>query len=192
LQAEQHSRALLNRELIHRGHNTLAQAQAIVSQTLRSDPNAARAINGRLQALANTNDLLTSSPLQIGLLDQILKTELVPYGLERISLSGPELALPAEMARAIGLIVHELATNAAKYGALSSVNGRLAVAWTIEGNRARLAWTESNGPMVNAPTRTSFGSTLIKSLIAMHGGQSHLDYQPTGLVCSLNFEMPIT
>ena len=87
LRGEQESRELLNRELVHRGRNTIAVAQAVVSQTLRADTSAARAINGRLRALLNTNEILTTSTLQTGLLRQVIEAEVTPYGLERISLS---------------------------------------------------------------------------------------------------------
>jgi two-component sensor histidine kinase len=103
----------VNRELVHRGRNTIAVAQAVVSQTLRADTSAANAINGRLRALLNTNEILTTSTLQTGLLRQVIEAEVAPYGLERISLSGPPVALQPDLARTLALVIHELATNAA-------------------------------------------------------------------------------
>jgi hypothetical protein len=119
----------LNRELVHRGRNTIAVAQAIVSQTLRADKSAAIAINGRLRALLNTNEILTTFTLQTGLLRQVIEAEVTPYGLERISLSGPPVTLQPDLARTFALVIHELATNAAKYGSLSSATG----AWRSTG-----------------------------------------------------------
>jgi two-component sensor histidine kinase len=191
LRAEQQSRELLNRELVHRGRNTIAVAQAVVSQTLRADTSAASAINGRLRALLNTNEILTTSTLQTGLLRQVIEAEVAPYGLERISLSGPPVALQPDLARTLALVIHELATNAAKYGSLSSPTGRLAINWNFDNNAVALTWMECGGPSVLPPAKVGFGTTLIKSLQqSSFSGMVDLDFRPAGLVCSVRFQVP--
>ena len=172
LRGEQESRELLNRELVHRGRNTIAVAQAVVSQTLRADTSAARAINGRLRALLNTNEILTTSTLQTGLLRQVIEAEVTPYGLERISLSGPPVALQPDLARTLALVIHELATNAAKYGSLSSDTGRLAINWDFDNGVVALMWMECGGPSVLPPTKVGFGNhsdQVIAAIVQQHG-----------------------
>ena len=190
LRAEQESRELLNRELVHRGRNTIAIAQSIVSQTLRADPSTANAINGRLRALLNTNETLTTSAPETDLLRQIIEAEVTPYGLERISLSGPPVALQPDLARTLALVIHELATNAAKYGSLSSVAGRLTINWSFANHAVALTWIECGGPSVRPPTKVGFGTTLIKSLQRLLSSVVELDFRPTGLVCNARFEVP--
>jgi len=179
----------LNRELVHRGRNTIAVAQAVVSQALRSNASAANAINGRLRALLKTNEILTTSALQTGLLRQVIEAEVTPYGLERISLTGPPVALQPGLARALALVIHELATNAAKYGSLSCVSGRLAINWSFDNDAVALTWVECGGPSVNPPTKVGFGTTLIKSLQQSFNSVVDLDFQSTGLVCSVRFQV---
>jgi two-component sensor histidine kinase len=109
--------------------------------------------------------------------------------LERISLSGPPVALQPDLARAFALVIHELATNAAKYGSLSSAAGRLAINWNFDNNAVALTWMECGGPSVLPPAKVGFGTTLIKSL-QQFGSVVDLDFRPTGLVCSVRFEVP--
>jgi PAS domain S-box-containing protein len=194
-QAEERQRLLVN-ELNHRVKNTLATVQAIVSQTLRSTPDPESAferVQARLMALSNTHNLLTATSWTGATLGDVLGAELRPYRSqgERVVLRGPPVALNARTALAFGLIAHELATNAAKYGALSVPAGRLEISWRVtgeEGSRqVELTWREQDGPSVAEPTRKGFGSRLVERSIRDLHGTAEVDYAPAGLVCHMSF-----
>jgi two-component sensor histidine kinase len=191
VRAEDQQRLLLD-ELNHRVKNTLATVQAIAQQTLRgatSPAQFAQAFEARLLALSQTHNALTDGRWRGAGLRQILDQELSPHGVERIELRGPDVHLPARMALALGLVFHELATNAAKYGALST-DGRLALDWRVDDGRLRLDWRERGGPPVAAPHRRGFGSRLIeRTLSGELGGEISLDYQPEGFSC--RFSVPL-
>lgn len=196
---EQHQRVLLA-ELSHRVKNTLASVRSIAAQTLRSAPSIdsfGPAFDGRLKALALAHGVLTragwgDADLK-GLLEQILK----PFEGGRagqVVLTGPSARLPARQVVVMSLMLHELATNAAKYGALSATGGRLSVEWRIDRYESRAAmrlrWTESGGPPVRPPTRRGFGTALIERSIAHElDGSATFDYRPEGLVCQLAFPL---
>lgn len=192
VRAEQQQKLLLD-ELNHRVKNTLATVQSIAAQTLRTtpDPEAFKqAFESRLMALSSTHDLLTASSWRGADLREILRAEFRPHGTERYRLEGPELGLSPARALALGLLFHELATNAAKYGALSSPEGCVKVTWKIETeaghDRLVITWTEENGPEVVKPTRKGFGSRLIeRSLKGELGGEATLDYRPDGIHCQV-------
>ncbi|WP_296596107.1 PAS domain-containing protein [Phenylobacterium sp.] len=190
--AERQQKLLVD-ELNHRVKNTLATVQAIASQTMRTtaDPKAFReAFESRLLALSATHDLLTAANWRAADLCDVLLVELRPFGESRYSTHGPDVDLNPAEAVALGLVFHELATNAAKYGALSNADGRVDVAWTREDGRLELTWTESGGPNVTPPTRRGFGSRLIeKSLEGQLAGKARLDFAPGGLVCRVG--MPL-
>jgi PAS domain S-box-containing protein len=194
--AERRQKLLVD-ELNHRVKNTLATVQAIASQTLRTaaDPDAFReAFESRLIALAATHDLLTATSWRSAPLRDVLMVEFRPYGAERYRLEGPDVALAPSEALALGLLFHELATNAAKYGALSNGEGCVAVSWSLveaEGERRlALQWTERGGPPVQAPARRGFGSRLIeRSLKGTLKGEARLDFAPDGLRCRV--ELPL-
>ncbi|MBO9560860.1 MAG: PAS domain-containing protein [Caulobacter sp.] len=192
VQAQDQQRLLLD-ELNHRVKNTLATVQAISQQTLRgaADPAAfAKAFEARLLALSQTHNALTDGVWSGAGLRHILDLELQPYGPERVTLDGPDVHLPARMALSLGMVFHELATNAAKYGALSK-NGRLSVSWRQEEEGLAFTWRETGGPAVFAPTRRGFGSRLIERSVASElRGRIELDYRPEGLVCA--FWVPMT
>jgi two-component system CheB/CheR fusion protein len=187
---------LLVAELSHRVKNTLATVQAIVNQTLRDKsvgPDVQEAIDARLQAVSLSHDLLVDRDWGGVELEAIARSQLGPYLGEkpRVRLEGPAVNLSAQSAIPFGLLLHELATNAAKYGALSKANGEVSISWeVIQGDRGRklkLVWKESGGPKVMPPLKIGFGSYLIE-----HGVQDaeiKRDYRPSGLVCTL--EMPI-
>jgi PAS domain S-box-containing protein len=185
---------LLVDELNHRVKNTLATVQSIAAQTLRTSPNPEdfrKAFEARLMALSSAHDLLTASSWrQAGLRDVIL-IELRPHGIERYRLDGPDVPLaPAEALR-LSLIFHELATNAAKYGALANTDGCVRVSWRVEPGpeaaRLVLDWSEVGGPPVTSPTRRGFGSRLIeRSLQAESGGAAVMTYASEGLRCRLS------
>jgi PAS domain S-box-containing protein len=186
----EHQQKLLLDELNHRVKNTLATVQSIAAQTLRNTPDPAAfkaAFEARLMALSATHDLLTARNWRSAGLGDVLRAELGPYGGHRATLDGPDVDLSPAEALALGLIFHELATNAAKYGALSTAGGGLEIRWSeTDGDRRRLdlQWREHGGPAVCAPTRRGFGSRLIeRSLGAL--GESTLEFAKDGLVCRI-------
>jgi PAS domain S-box-containing protein len=180
--------AMLMRELSHRVKNTLAVIQAMMRQTLRStsDPKAfAEAFEGRIRSLAASHALLTDSDWRGASLAAIIKDQLsgvVDDVERRFSLRGPDVVLPAETATQLGLLLHELATNATKYGALSNATGRIGIRWSSVAGKLHLTWRERGGPMIETPPhRTGFGTALIDSSVA----KIHRRYHPQGLVCRI-------
>ncbi len=195
LQAEERQ-ALLNRELSHRLKNTLAMVQAIAAQTLRNAPDldAARdALADRLVAMGKAHDMLLSGTREGASLDAVVRSSLVIHddaAADRFRMSGPHVGVGSRAALSLALTVHELATNAAKYGALSTARGCVLVEWTID--RAgpepvlRLRWREVDGPRVKPPTRRGFGSRLIeRGLAGTIGGEVRLAYPVEGVTCEL-------
>jgi PAS domain S-box-containing protein len=186
VQAEDQQRLLLD-ELNHRVKNTLATVQAISQQTLRGAPDPAafaKAFEARLLALSQTHNALTDGQWAGAGLRHILDLELLPHGAERVRLDGPDTHLPARMALSLGMVFHELATNAAKYGALSQ-DGRLSVSWRHEDGGLAFTWRETGGPVVAPPSRRGFGSRLIeRSLTGELRGRFEIDYRPEGVVCA--------
>ncbi len=192
VRAERQQKLLLD-ELNHRVKNSLATVQAIAHQTLRSasDPLAFReSFESRLLALSATHDLLTASSWRGACLRDVLMTELRPFAAEQYTLAGPEVELSSAETLALGLVLHELATNAAKYGGLSQAGGQVAIAWGVGQGWLELDWIEAGGPPVAPPTRRGFGSRLIeRSLKDQLGGEARLDFQPTGLVCRIRLPL---
>ena len=193
VRAEEHRKLLLD-ELNHRVKNTLATVQSIAAQTVRAtpDPVAFRtAFEARLMALSGVHNVLTSANWEGARLDELLSLELGPYGAARSSLDGPAVRLSAQEALTFALVTHELATNAARYGALSVPEGRVAVAWCetrddVGGRRLTLDWRESGGPTVVAPTRQGFGSRLIQRSIQVDmNGETTMAFEPDGLRCRI-------
>ncbi|HET7239347.1 MAG TPA: HWE histidine kinase domain-containing protein, partial [Terrimicrobiaceae bacterium] len=187
---------LLTHELDHRVKNTLAKVQAIAALTLRSSetPHAFNAaFAARLQAMARNHELLARGEWTGASLQDVIADTLAPYAdaLDRISTTGPGVALRSAAATTLGMIVHELVTNAVKHGALSTSNGRVAFDWRTDGDFLDLCWRESDGPSVQAPRRRGLGLTLIENnLLAGHGGRVSLDFSPQGLVCTIR--LPLT
>lgn len=191
--ALQSHRALLSRELHHRVQNTLASLQAVVAQTMRrasSLQDAAATLTARIQAMAAANTLLISEEFGSVSMQELIMRSLAPFGVEdtgRFHLSGPDLRLPSQLVAAYALALHELATNASKYGALSAATGFVAVEWRITGEQSHpllhMVWQETGGPLVMPPRRTSFGTQLIKRVLAAEiGGRVDLDFRPEGVV----------
>ncbi len=199
-EAEERQRLIL-RELNHRVKNNLAVVQAIVSQTMRMSPKPAEAferIQARLMAISRTHDFLNMSDWGGVSLGRLLQGELEPHTSldpERIALSGQMIVLDSTAALSLGLVFHELATNAAKYGALSAETGRLQVRWALTGEGATdtiaIDWIESGGPPVRAPRRKGFGSRLIEgSVTGRLSGTVAMDFARDGLRCRMTFPMP--
>lgn len=190
--ANQRQRLLLD-ELNHRVKNTLATVQAIAQQTLRGSTTPetfAGAFESRLLALSQTHNALTDSQWAGAGLRQILSQELGPYGEERVLMDGPETHLPARVALSLGMVFHELATNAAKYGALSTA-GKLVLTWSVTADATLVfEWRETGGPPAAEPRRRGFGSRLIERSIANElRGVVSADYASTGL--TVRFSVPL-
>jgi PAS domain S-box-containing protein len=181
--AEAHREMLLG-EMKHRVKNTLAMVQAFANQTLRTVPKEEReTFGGRLRALAGAYELLTSEAWNRAEIRRVVEQALEPFPLQRIAFEGPDCAVNATNASHLTLALHELATNAVKYGALSNAEGRVHIDWLIEGqSRARLSWRESGGPAVPPPARKGFGSTLIELVLE----NVRLEYAPGGVVCVMH------
>lgn len=183
-------------ELNHRVKNTLATVQSIAMQTARShaDPRSfAEGFQARLLALSHTHDLLTRSHWEGADLGSILEHETEAHGSHRVSINGPHVALPPAAALSLGMIFHELATNAAKYGSLSATEGRVLVDWAVADQtrpRLELTWREIGGPAVSAPSRIGFGSRLIDRNVRHDlAGTVELDYAGDGFVAT--FSLPL-
>jgi PAS domain S-box-containing protein len=189
--AEQAKELLLN-ESQHRIKNTLATVQAIAGQTLRNTPRAEReAFEARLHALGKAHDLLTSDNWDQAPLRELVDHAVKPFGSgedRRFIIEGPGIALSARTSLMLTLCLHELATNAAKYGALSNGTGQVHIAWQPIDNagqrRVRLSWWETGGPPVKTPSHKGFGSLLIESSFASEGASS-IEFLPGGLRCVL-------
>lgn len=183
-------------ELNHRVKNTLATVQSIAMQTARSheDPRSfAETFQSRILALSHTHDLLTRSHWEGADLRAVMEHETAAHGPHRMSLNGPHVALHPATAVSLGMIFHELATNAAKYGALSPGDGRVMVSWSVKDEAApslHILWQEVGGPAVAAPERRGFGSRLIERNVRHDlGGQVQLHYRDDGF--SAEITMPL-
>jgi PAS domain S-box-containing protein len=197
--AEQRRETLVN-ELNHRVKNSLAVVQAISSQTLRGNvtlADARTAIGARLAAFGRAHDLVMGTDWQGTDLASVVDATIEPYMSEpdRFSVSGPFVTLIPQAAVTFSLALHELCTNAAKYGALSVPDGRVDIAWTVAGppGKSRLVWTwtERGGPAVTTPDHHGFGSSLIERVLPMElSGAVRVEYRVTGLVCVLDAPLP--
>jgi PAS domain S-box-containing protein len=190
--AERQQKLLVD-ELNHRVKNTLATVQAIADQTLRASetPETFRhSFESRLMALSSTHDLLTATSWRSAALCDVLRAEFRPYAPERYEFEGEDVDLAPAEALALGLVLHELATNAAKYGALSTASGCVTVSWRVEGRELSLTWRERGGPPVWPPTRRGFGSRLIeRSLKGSLGGAAEQTFAPDGVICRIRLQL---
>jgi PAS domain S-box-containing protein len=184
----------LAREAEHRSKNLLANVQAMVNLS-QADAVAdlKKAIEGRIQALANVHSLFVASRWIGAELSAIATQEFAPYsgaGEKRVRIDGPQVLLEPDTAQAVAVSLHELATNAAKYGALSTANGHVDLKWSQEANGGlHLRWIETGGPIVKPPTRTGFGGRVIEQMIAQLKGKSRFDWRAEGLVCEITLRV---
>jgi PAS domain S-box-containing protein len=182
--------SVLAREAEHRSKNLLSNAQAIVNLS-QSDTSEGlkRVISGRIRAMSNVHSLFVETRWIGAELSAIATQELAPYLDEhdtRVVMEGPETLLEPDAAQAVAVILHELATNASKYGALSDAKGQIKLTWSrTEDGQLTLRWTELGGPMVKAPERQGFGSRLIERMISQLGGKARFDWPSEGLVCEI-------
>ena len=189
-----HGRAdMLAQEIDHRAKNVLAIAQSIVrlshAETIEE---YVEAVEGRISALARVHTLLAKSRWEGADLRSLADEELAPFRTnqpEQIAIDGPALSLEPRLAQGLTLALHELSTNAAKYGALSVPEGIVSINWTATDGPPqgiRLRWQEMHGPTVTPPTRIGFGSRLVERLLASElGGEARITYLPQGVVCEI-------
>ena len=186
------------REIKHRIKNTLATVQAIASQTLRHTPSEERsAFAARLHALANAHDLLTLESWNRAPLQDVVARVLQPFQEkhhERFLIVGPgDLWLSADRSVLLAMVLHELATNAVKYGALSDGHGQVSLTWKIVSNgqpaKIVLTWIESGGPPVTPPEDKGFGSLLIERVVGSELGAATFDFPPEGVTCTLEITL---
>ncbi len=198
--SEEHLRLLVN-ELNHRVKNTLAIVQSIAVQTFTADGGEARqlrAFGSRLSALAAAHDLLTTENWEFASLRQVIEKAGLGCGAppERLTVTGPEVKVQPRTAVSIAMAVHELCTNAVKYGALSNESGRVSVEWEVReidggGSRLHLRWSESGGPNVTPPDRRGFGTRMIeRALAAELGGTARIEFLPEGIICTVEAPLP--
>jgi PAS domain S-box-containing protein len=190
-QAEERMR-LLTGEVDHRSNNLLAVVQAMLRLTKADSAEEFQAaFQGRLSALANVQRLFSVSRWTGASIQTIIQEELRPYTAndrKRISISGIDVRLPASLAQAIAVTVHELATNAAKYGSLSGPSGRIDIRWQVDAaDNLLLHWTESGGPGTAVPTRKGFGVDAIDGMVRTLSGRITRQWKPEGLDCELSF-----
>jgi len=183
--------ALLAREAEHRTKNVLATVQAVVRLT-RADTGEEfkTAIEGRVQALANVHALFVESRWSGAGLRNLIVQELSPYtqaGQERAKIEGPDVMLEPGAAQTMAVAIHELATNAAKYGALADPKGRVEVVWSLQGGRCVIRWSELGGAAVQPPKDHGFGMRVMENMIKAHG-DVRFDWKPSGLVCEITLD----
>jgi two-component sensor histidine kinase len=186
LEDEQKFRELAVEELAHRLRNKVATIQAILSLRLQHDPRARDQILSCLGSLTATDDLILSAQGRGALIGDILAAELRPYDAERLSINGPAVLLPPKLALTMALLFHELATNAAKYGALSHSAGKISVRWLISEDALSVDWQEVGGPPVSTPSQKGFGTQLLSRALEQFGGKVEAIFASTGLVCQFS------
>ena len=185
--------ATLAREAEHRSKNLLASVQATVHLSQSSSAEGLKqAIEGRIQALASVNSLFVETRWIGAELSSIVAGELAPYSGKdeaRVRIDGPQVLLEPGAAQAIAVTLHELATNAAKYGALSAAGGRIDLTWShATDGRLVLRWQETGGPAVQLPVRRGFGSRVIERMIGQLKGGARFDWRAQGLICEITLQ----
>jgi two-component sensor histidine kinase len=200
VRAAEYQQLLLN-ELNHRVKNTLATVQSIVSQTLRNaptPPEARNLIEQRMIALSRAHDVLTWEKWEGADLHAIVQQALAPFrapGYDRFHVRGPGVRLSPRMALDLAMALHELGTNAFKYGALSAASGAVDLTWCVDHHNTpphlKLRWKEKDGPPVAPPIRRGFGTRLIERSLAQDlGGTARIEFAPTGVICTV--DTPLT
>ena len=182
---------MLAREVDHRANNLLAVIQSLVQLSRAPSPDALRQVLvGRITALGRAHKLLSEARWRGANLRRLAVEELLPYSLgevSRVIISGEDVALPPAAAQALAMALHELATNASKYGALSEPSGQVNVSWAQDpAGDLTIVWTETGGPPVTPPTRQGLGAVMLsRALAGGLGGATKMDWRPEGLVCEL-------
>ena len=181
-------RDLLIGELFHRVNNTLATVQAIATQTFGNNAKS-KIFAGRLRALSNAHSALGTEDWESTSLRGLVWSALRPHASaehERFSVHGPDMRIQPKSAVALSMAIHELCTNAAKYGALSHETGVVTIEWKVSNVHFIFRWEERGGPPVVLPTRKGFGSMMIERALGGQGGRAHVDYRAEGIVCTID------
>lgn len=180
-------RQLLVRELDHRGRNMLTIMQTFVRLTQANSVDDFRsALEGRVAALARAQNVLASGQWEHGQIRDLVRAKVSTMAeKERVDVSGPDLTLTAEAVQSLSMVLHELATNARKYGALATPHGRISISWRRQGEQIELVWDEQGAEALESPGRSGFGSRLIDRLLKQLGGRSEFEWRPTGVAVRL-------
>jgi two-component sensor histidine kinase len=187
---EEEYRKMLVDELQHRLKNKTSTIHAVLHLVLHDQPQVWASIDRRLRALAAADDMIAKVDGRGCDLKDLLLSELSPYGDVRFELNGEPLFLPSRLAVSFALILHELATNAGKYGAFASPRGFLQVAWTHVGDRLKLTWDETEGPPVDAVGKPGFGTKLLNAALSSFDGKTEITYSKTGIHCTMQCRVP--
>jgi two-component sensor histidine kinase len=190
LMEEEKYRKLLVDELQHRLKNKTSTIHAVLHQVLHDQPQVWASIDRRIRALAAADDMIAKVDGRGCDLKDLLLSELNPYGHVRFELNGEPLFLPSRLAVSFALILHELATNAGKYGAFSSPRGFLQVAWTHVDDRLKLTWDETEGPPVDAVGKPGFGTKLLNAALSPFDGKTETTFLKTGIHCTMQCRVP--
>jgi two-component sensor histidine kinase len=190
LDEEEHYRRLVVDELNHRLRNKFAVVHAILRHELRTHREVRTRILDRLSALAAADELLSRPEADVVDIREILSAELSHYGETRILAKGDHVELPAKHAAALTLILHELATNAAKHGALKLPDGQVSIGWRLESNTLEIEWTEKGGPPVSPPQRCGFGTGLFRRALDPFNGTIATSFEPMGIQCEICLDLP--
>jgi two-component sensor histidine kinase len=187
---EEEYRKLVVDELQHRLKNKTSTIHAVLHQVLQDQPQIWDAIDHRIRALSATDDLIARVDGSGCDIKDLLRSELGPYGHVRFNLNGDPLFLPAKLAVSLGLIFHELATNAGKYGAFSSPRGMLQVAWSMSDDRLNVTWDETEGPSIENVGAAGFGTKLLQSALRAFDGSTEISFLKTGVHCTMQCHIP--
>jgi two-component sensor histidine kinase len=191
LTAAEETRRLLVEEMRHRNRNSLTVANTLIRRTLAHDPATADNLSARLRVILDTDNVFEGNTPKGEMLHRVLLAELQPYGTERYGLFGDPLILAPSQARNLALVVHELATNAMKYGALSAPDGFLAISWHIDGDELELTWQEKmSREGRQQPTTKGFGTQLIDAMIRDLKGQVYRTFDDAGFTCRIVVPLP--
>jgi len=176
----------LAREVDHRAKNILSVVQSICRLSKAEDPEAyMSAVEGRIRSLSIAHTLLSESRWEGADLRKLVGQVLAPYRPGATSTDGPDILLEPRTAQTIGLTLHELATNAAKYGALTASSGTVTLRWDIENGALNMTWEEAGGPSIRSPITSGYGMQVIGGSAEQLGGEASFEWQPSGLRCSL-------
>jgi two-component sensor histidine kinase len=181
---------VLAHEMKHRVGNVLAVIQAIARQTSRGRTSLEefnQVFQDRLAALARAQDVIQENPNFPTNLRQLVERITQPFGQRRFVLGGPHIGIDPVTASSLALLIHELGTNAMKYGALSNATGTVSLSWMKDGDRVVATWIENGGPAVTAPARSGFGSKLLQTAFPPDVGEARIDYAEAGVRCSISF-----
>ncbi|WP_375290568.1 sensor histidine kinase [Qipengyuania sp.] len=195
IRAAERQKLLVN-ELNHRVKNTLATVQSVAWQTFKQiDQEALERFNGRLAVLSRAHDILTDKAWHAGGLGAIVATAIEPFGADRFTVHGPDREIDPKAAVSLSMALHELGTNAVKYGSLSETSGRVEVSWTCDDAADHLnldlVWQETGGPPVSPPTSQGFGTRLMERQMKLEfAGSAVLDWNPGGLICRMHLQLP--